>query len=54
MFYRKHSMIDSMTDSMILPRFSLIFYSSAVNFRPYKCERWKNCPKIISGKHNTV
>lgn len=34
--------------------FSLFFCSSAVNFISYKGERQKNCPKIISGKHNTV
>lgn len=32
----------------------LFFYSSAVNYISFKCERPKNCTKIISGKHNTV
>lgn len=34
--------------------FSLFFRSSAVNYISYKCERQNNCPKIISGKDNTV
>lgn len=34
--------------------FSLFYYSSAVNYISYKCERQKNSPKIISDKYNTV
>lgn len=34
--------------------FSHVFYSSEVNYISYKCERQKNCPKVITGKHNTI